>query len=235
LAKEANMNFIRTSHYPPTDNFLSLCDEYGIYVEDETAVCFVGSHRTKEYYPGSSENDTAFTDRYLSQLQEIISNHRNHPSVIMWSIGNENSFGMNFKKSYDLVKNYDDTRPVIFSYPGNVPDSIRGYDILSMHYPDLTGNMNQYGKVTEAFGYKQMPVIFDEWAHVACYNNFTVREDPNIRNFWGQSLDSMWIKVFESDGGLGGAIWGMIDETFMLPDSLPGFNEWWGKIDQYNY
>ena len=77
-----------------------------------------------------------------------------------------------------------------------------------------------------------MPVIFDEWAHVACYNPYTIKEDPNIRNFWGQSLDSMWTKVFEADGGLGGAIWGMIDETFMLPDSLPGYNKWWGKIDK---
>ncbi len=77
-----------------------------------------------------------------------------------------------------------------------------------------------------------MPVIFDEWAHVACYNNFTLMEDPNIRDFWGRSLDTMWQKTFEADGGLGGAIWGMIDETFMLPANLPGYNEWWGKIDK---
>ncbi len=232
LAKEANMNFIRTSHYPPTDNFLSLCDEYGIYVEDEIAACFVGSHRTEEYYPGASESDTSYTERYLSQLQEMIYNHKNHPSVIIWSIGNENSFGDNFKKSYYLVKEYDDTRPVIFSYPGNVPDSIKCYDILSMHYPDILGNMNQIGKITKEFSYDEMPVIFDEWAHVACYNNFTVMEDPNIRDFWGISLDTMWTKVFDSDGGLGGAIWCMLDETFMLSDTLPGFNESWGKIDK---
>ena len=232
LAKEANMNFIRTSHYPPTENFLKLCDEYGLYVEDETAVCFVDSHRTEEYYPGASESNPDFTDRYMSQLEEMVTNHKNHPSIIMWSIGNENSFGTNFKKSYDWVKNHDNTRPVIFSYPGNVPDSIAAYDILSMHYPGIDGNMNQYGEVTNDFGHSDMPVIFDEWAHVACYNNFTVIEDPNIRSFWGQSLDTMWHKTFDSDGGLGGAIWGMIDETFMLPDSLPGFNVWWGKIDK---
>ncbi len=232
LAKEANFNFIRTSHYPPTDNFLRLCDKYGLYVEDETAVCFVGSHRTEVYRPGATESDPDYTERYLSQLEEMVSSHKNHPSVIMWSIGNENAFGTNFKKSYDWVKENDNTRPVIFSYPGNVPDDIQSYEILSMHYPEITGNKIQYGKVTEAFGYTDMPVIFDEWAHVACYNNYTVKEDPNIRDFWGRSLDSMWQKTFNADGGLGGAIWGMIDETFMLPEALPGFNEWWGILDE---
>jgi hypothetical protein len=232
LAKEANMNFIRTSHYPPTENFLRLCDEYGMYVEDETAVCFVGSHRIEDYRPGASESDPEFTERYLSQLAEMVHNHKNHPSVIIWSIGNENSFGTNFKKSYEWVKENDHTRPVIFSYPGNVPDDIQAYEILSMHYPPISGDLNQYGKKTVGFDYSDMPVIFDEWAHVACYNNFTVKEDPNIRNFWGRSLDMMWKKAFEADGALGGAIWGMIDETFMLPDSLPGYNQWWGKIDK---
>ena len=232
LAKEANMNFIRTSHYPPSDHFLDLCDKYGLYVEDETAVCFVGSHRIEEYRPGDSENDPEYTDRYLSQLAEMVNNHKNHPSVIMWSIGNENEYGTNFKKSFDWVKDNDNTRPVIFSYPGKVPEDINAYEILSMHYPDTSGSMNQYGIKTTGFGFHQMPVIFDEWAHVACYNNFTVIEDPNIRDFWGRSLDMMWKKTFEADGALGGAIWGMIDETFMLPDSLPGYNEWWGKIDK---
>ena len=92
--------------------------------------------------------------------------------------------------------------------------------------------MEQYGIAAKSFGNDKMPVIFDEWAHVPCYNNFTVKEDPNIRDFWGISLDSMWQRVYDADGGLGGAIWGMIDETFMLPAELPGYNEWWGKLDK---
>jgi beta-galactosidase len=232
LAKEANINFIRTSHYPPSENFLKLCDKYGIYVEDETAVCFVGSHRTAEYYPGSTESSPDYKNRYLSQLKEMVYNHRNHPSVIIWSIGNENTFGTNFRKSYDWVKDNDPSRPVIFSYPGLVPDSIKSYDLISMHYPGTDGTMEQYGITTKSFGNDKMPVIFDEWAHVACYNSFTVKEDPNIRDFWGISLDSMWQRLYDADGGLGGAIWGMIDETFMLPADLPGYNEWWGKIDK---
>jgi len=232
LAKEANINFIRTSHYPPTDHFLSLCDEYGLYVEDESAVCFVGSHRTAAYYPGASENSGDFTERYLSQLEEMVQNHRNHPSVIIWSLGNESSYGNNFKKSYYWVKRTDPTRPIIFSYPGLVPDGVKNYDILSMHYPGVHGNLEQYGKVTNSFTYQEMPVIFDEWAHVPCYNSFTLQEDPNIRDFWGISLDSMWQNLFNADGGTGGAIWGMIDETFMIPDTVSGFGEWWGVVDE---
>lgn len=232
LAKEANMNFIRTSHYPPGEKFLEYCDKYGIFVEDETAVCFVGSHRTADYYPGSSESSPEFTGRYMSQLKEQLDNHRNHPSVIMWSVGNENTFGTNFKLSYDWVKSNDPTRPVIYSYPGQVPDSVRSYDVISMHYPGTNGNMEQYGMKIKSFGHETMPVLFDEWAHVPCYNQETVKEDPNIRDFWGVSLDTMWQKVFEAEGGLGGAIWGMLDETFMLPEDLPGYNEWWGKLDK---
>lgn len=80
LARESNMNFIRTSHYPPSEAFLDYCDQYGIYVEDETAVCFVGSHRTEAYRAtGASQNDPEFTQRYLSQLEEMVQSHRNHP------------------------------------------------------------------------------------------------------------------------------------------------------------
>jgi beta-galactosidase len=232
LAKEANMNFIRTSHYPPSEAFLDYCDQYGIYVEDETAVCFVGSHRMNAYRAsGATQNDSLFSGIYLSQLNEQVTNHRNHPCVIIWSIGNENVFGENFVKSYQWVKENDTTRPVIYSYPGQVPDSLKMYDILSMHYPDWRGNLKQYGIAINGFSHPEMPVLFDEWAHVACYNNDELKTDPNVRNFWGQSLDSMWTNVFNADGGLGGAIWCMIDETFMLPEDLPGFNQWWGIID----
>lgn len=232
LAKEANMNFIRTSHYPPSKTFLEYCDEYGIYVEDETAVCFVGSHRTEVYRAtGASQSDPAFKEWYLSQLEEMVEYHRNHPSIIIWSIGNENLFGTNFKASYNWMKKNDTTRPIIFSYPGHVPDSVEAYEILSMHYPSWQGNLNQVGIGITNFSYDEMPVLYDEWAHVACYNNPTLRYDPNVRNFWGQSLDSMWTKLFEAEGALGGAIWCMMDETFMLPRDLEGFNQWWGLLD----
>lgn len=227
LAKEANMNFIRTSHYPPSESFLNYCDQYGIYVEDESAVCFVNTNRSAGYRE-LKQSGPEFEHQYLSQVEEMVHYHRNHPSVIIWSTGNESKYDVHIQKSYDFIKSVDPTRPVMSSYPGLVPESEKCYDILSMHYPSHQGNIDQYGISNQNFEYEKMPVLFDEWAHVACYNMQTLQTDPNVREFWGQSLDSMWTYLFESKGGLGGAIWGYIDETFMMPESLDGFNEWWG-------
>lgn len=231
LAKEANINFIRTSHYPPSEFFLRLCDVYGLYVEEETAVCFVGTHRAEPYRDsGASQDNPSFKDRYLVQLEEMVVRDRHHPSVILWSIGNENMYGQNFQKEYDWIKENDPTRPVVFSYPGRVPEGRKCFDVLSMHYPSYEGDLTQYGVSVEGFTFQDMPVIFDEWAHVACYNTDTLGEDPNVRNFWGESLNRFWEKAFEAEGALGGAVWGMIDEVFMLPDRCTGYGPW-GILD----
>ncbi|MDB5023609.1 MAG: ebgA 1 [Mucilaginibacter sp.] len=233
IAKQANINFIRTSHYPPTQRFVEYCNEMGIYLESESAVCFVNTNRTSEYNGvTSTESSEAYTKNYMSQLEEMASTLRNEPSVIIWSIGNESKYGINFQKSYDWLKQNDKTRPVIFSYPGIVPAGQKAYDLLSMHYPEYTGNLKQYGLDITDFNNYTMPVLFDEWAHVPCYVNDILREDPNIREFWGKSLDLMWQGAFEAKGGLGGAIWGMIDETFMLPDTTVGYGEW-GIVDTW--
>jgi beta-galactosidase len=232
LAKEANFNFIRTSHYPPSREFLDYCDEYGLFVEEETALCFVGTHRHEPYKSlGASQNDRAFTNRYLSQLKEMIDRDRNHPSVIIWSIGNENEYGSNFQAEYRLVKSMDRSRPVMFSYPGYVPKDSTCFDIVSIHYVSYDGKADQLGIAIKDFGLPTIPVLHDEWAHVPCYNTPTLTTDLNVRNFWGESLKRMWDACFESDG-LGGAIWGYIDETFMLPDIVVGYGPW-GIIDTW--
>ena len=226
LFKEANMNFVRTSHYPPNERFLDFCDRYGIYVESETAVCFVNTYRQKNYAPGASHNDLTHTAQYVGQCQEMVKSSRTHPSIIMWSIGNESTYGTNFQLSYDWVKANDSTRPVIFSYPGSVDRKQKIFDILSMHYQDYNGNLDQWGMSTRGFQGHGIPALFDEWAHPACYTYSTLQEDPGIREFWGQSLDRMWSGLFDAPGGLGGAIWGYVDETFALPEPKVGTAYW---------
>ena len=226
LFKRSNMNFVRTSHSPPTERFLEYCDRYGIYVESETAVCFVDTYRQKNYAPGKTQDSAEFTPRYLSQCREMVKSFRSHPSILFWSIGNESVYGTNFQQCWDWVKATDKTRPVIFSYPGSVGEKKPVYDILSMHYQDVNGNLNQWNRSTRGFQGGGIPALFDEWAHPACYTYATLQEDPNIREFWGHSIEKMWSGLFEAPGGLGGAIWGYVDETFMLPEPKVGTAFW---------
>lgn len=224
--KESNMNFVRTSHYPPSEKFLEYCDRMGLYVECETGVCFVETHRQKNYAPGATQDDPAFADRYLSQCQEMVRSLRSHASILFWSIGNESKYGKNFQTCWDWVKATDRTRPVVFSYPGSVEQKDKIYDILSMHYQDVNGDLHQWGMTVRDFQGYGLPVLFDEWAHPACYTYQTLQDDPNIREFWGISLDKMWSGLFPASGGLGGAIWGYIDETFALPEPKMGTSFW---------
>jgi hypothetical protein len=159
----------------------------------------------------------------------MIDRDRNHPCVIIWSIGNENEYGNNFQAEYRFVKSVDRSRPVIFSYPGYVPKDSTCYDIVSMHYVAYDGHTKQIGIDMQDFGLPTIPVLHDEWAHVPCYNTPTLKTDLNVRNFWGESIKKMWDACFESEG-LGGAIWGYIDECFMLPDTVVGYGQW-GIID----
>lgn len=226
LFKEANMNFVRTSHYPPSETFLRHCNRLGIYVECETGVCFVNTYRQKNYAPGNTQDNPEYADRYLGQCQEMVNAFRSHPSVLFWSIGNESAYGSNFQLCWDWVKAADTTRPVIFSYPGSVGEKKRIFDILSMHYQNVHGNLDQWGMSTRNFQGHGIPALFDEWAHPACYTYQTLQTDPNIREFWGKSIDMMWEGLYNAPGGLGGAIWGYIDETFMLPKPKVGTSFW---------
>ena len=225
--KQSNMNFVRTSHYPPTERFLEFCDRYGIYVESETAVCFVDTYRQKNYAPGNTQDNPDYSERYLGQCREMVKAFRSHPSILFWSIGNESAYGKNFQLCWDWTKETDPTRPVIFSYPGSAEEKkARIFDILSMHYQDIHGNIWQWGMSTRNYQGHGIPALYDEWAHPACYTYSTLQTDPNIREFWGQSIDKMWDGLFNAPGGLGGAIWGYVDDVFFLPEPKVGTAYW---------
>ena len=213
LFRAANINFVRTSHYPPSEQFLEACDRHGIYVEEESAVCWSNEE------DGPSSNP-AFTSRFLSQFQEMIERDRDHASVLFWSLGNESQWGANFAAERRFATEHDPSRPVIFSYPQNLPLETSAYDIFSRHYADVNSDLSS----------STYPLLNDEFAHVSCYNTDVLRRDPGIRNFWGKSIRSFGEKFLAADGCLGGSIWAGIDEVFLLPDRAEGYGPW-GIID----
>lgn len=225
LFKEANCNYIRTSHYPPSEYFLDACDRAGIYVEDELALAFIA--RTLDY----TQQDPAQTQRYLSHFTEVLARDYSHPSVLIWSLCNESFGGYNFDLLNRFAHKADPTRPTKFSYPMTMREEHEPVDIWSIHYSELDEDLSEKKdnvSVGGSFG-KDMPVIHDEYAHIPCYNRTEHRRDPNVRNFWGESIRRFWDKIWNTKGALGGAIWAGIDET----DIFLGGNTHleWGIID----
>jgi len=216
LFREANVNFVRTSHYPPSEAFLDACDRNGMYVEEETAVCFAESDRGEPVSTG----DPAFLARYLDRFAEMIERDRSHACVLLWSLGNESTWGSNIGKEFEYVKQEEPGRPVIFSWPDSVPSGVKSFDVLSRHYPAFDADLRHSGE----------PALNDEYAHISCYNLETLRRDPGIRDFWGESIRRFWENCFQAEGCAGAAIWGAIDEVFLLPDGPAGYGEW-GIID----
>lgn len=199
--KEHNINHIRTSHYPASDYMLEVCDELGMYVEQENAACFKGANGFDIYNP---------PEDFMRSFKETIEFSRNHPSVIIWSIANESGFekSSGFRDCYNYIKQTDLTRPVIFSYPDTVKSKPLPYDIYSKHYAKVTSNL----------GRKDMPILHDEFAHVPCYNLQDLKYDNSSRVFWGESIKRGWDSIFNTSGALGCDIWAAVDDVFYLPE-----------------
>lgn len=225
LFKEANCNYIRTSHYPPSEYFLEQCDEHGIYVEDELALAFIA--RTLPY----TQRDPKETERYLSHFAETMARDYNHPSVIIWSLCNESFGGHNFDLLNRFAHEMDPSRMTKFSYPMTIREEHEMPDIWSIHYSepdaDLAAKKDNLS-VGGAPG-KDMPVIHDEYVHVNCYNRQELRRDPASRCYWGESIRIFWDNIWNTEGALGGAIWAGIDETNIYDSGNTQLE--WGIID----
>ena len=225
LFKAANCNYIRTSHYPPSEYFLQLCDEYGMYVEDEAPLAFIA--RTLDY----TQRDPAQTDRYLSVWAELYARDGSHPSVIMWSLCNESFGGYNFDLLNRFAQHRDPTRPTKFSYPMTVRQEHAPVDIWSIHYSNWNEDLSEKRDNVSVPGELQrdLPVLHDEYVHVPCYNRTEMRRDPNIHSFWGTGIKKYWDSIWNTPGALGGAIWAGIDETDIFRGGETRLE--WGIID----
>lgn len=214
LFRQGNVNYIRTSHYPPDEALLEACDELGMLVEVEAPFCWAHDAKVPE-----DKHEAVLVNQHV----EMVNLNRSHPSIIMWSMGNEsNLFTEYFKRASEVVKEIDPTRPRIFSQWG--PDADGGaLEVTNHHYPGPNGpNMYRESK---------RPVVFDEFCHLNAYNRLELAADPGLRSMWGELLDSMWDDMYQSPGVLGGALWAGIDDTFFLPgDKAVGYGTW-GPID----
>ena len=115
LMKQHNINAVRTAHYPNSHYLYELCDEYGLYVIDETDLECHGFELTGDYAWISDDPDWELA--HVSRIERMMQRDKNHPSILMWSLGNESSFGCNFKAMAKKCKDLDSTR--ILHYEGD--------------------------------------------------------------------------------------------------------------------
>lgn len=222
LYKDANINYVRTSHYPTTERFLELADEYGIYIEEEMAICWGAHHAAGPDLQDIAE-DPAVRNYFMDAIADTLERDRSHPSIIIWSLGNENTkWGDNFLAERDYARVVDPTRPLKtgHNYYGGGWDTNEYTDIDSMHYPSWKTDFTKVGN--------GKPYLADEYAHVRCYYGPGSRADtdPNVRSFWGESLKIFWDKMYAADAVLGAAIWGTIDDVFYCEEEPVGYGRW---------
>ena len=187
LMKQANVNFLRTSHYPDREYLYELCDRYGIYVMDEA------NHETHGYGYANREmgEDPEFKDAHVDRATSLVQRDRNHPCVILWSLGNEGAVGPNIEAMYNKVKELDTTRPPFY-------DSDRRYSAIyddSYLYPE---DMRRVAaQVTDK------PFMMREYAHA-------------MGNSMG-NLQEYWDVVYADSSICGLAVWDWVDQGIAKP------------------
>lgn len=188
LMKQFNINAVRTSHYPNDSYWYQLCDTYGLYVVDEANIEAHGM----QFHEGSYEfitNDKNWEKAFIDRANRLIERDKNHPSVIIWSLGNEAGDGENFKTIYKYIKSKDQSRPVQYQ-PAWYEDHT---DIVCPMYRNIDFLKNY---VQED---RNKPLILCEYAH-AMGNSV-----GNLQDYWD---------VIEKYPILqGGFIWDWIDQT----------------------
>ncbi len=194
IMKELNINAVRTSHYPNDPLWYELCDRYGLYVTDEANIESHGMGYGEESLSHRADYHAAHMDR----TKRFVKRDINHPSVIVWSLGNEAGNGQNFYDTYDWVKAYDPTRPVQYERAG----LYRNTDIYCPMYmkPD---HAEKY-----VSGNPDRPLIQCEYAHAM---------GNSIGNF-----KEYWDLVRKYPAYQGGYIWDFADQAIWWPSSSPG-------------
>lgn len=185
LMKANNINAIRTSHYPQPERFYELCDAMGFYVVDEANI---ESHGMG-YGPASLAKRPKWKLAHWDRIRRMVERDKNHPSIIIWSLGNEAGNGTNFLYSYDWLKKRDTTRPVQYE---QAHLNWRNSDIYAPMYP-LFDKVKKYAQSESP-----KPLIMCEYAHA-------------MGNSTGNFQD-WWNLIEQYDALQGGFIWDWVDQ-----------------------
>ncbi len=185
LMKRHNINAVRTSHYPNATAWYDLCDEYGLYVIDEANI---ESHGMGYDPARTLGNNPAWKTAHMDRTVRMVERDKNHPSVVIWSLGNEAGDGVNFEATSAWVHQRDPSRPVQYEQAGVKPHT----DIVVPMYTRPKG-VAEYGSKPQA-----RPMILCEYAHAM--GNST----GNLREYWD---------LFYAHPQLqGGLIWDWVDQ-----------------------
>ena len=200
LMKQFNINSVRTSHYPPVIDYLHLADEYGLYVIDEAGT---EAHAT-EYLSDLPE----WRPTYLDRIRKMVLRDRNHPSIIMWSVGNESGWGDNLCEAIAEGKRLDPSRPA-WMYGGNRDENpatnpIQCEEIVGPRYATPFELKTLFAQAPESEDPR--PSFMDEY--LAATGNAV------------GGLDEYWQLIYEYPRLSGGAIWDFVSPGLRKPVRL---------------
>ncbi|MDR7371365.1 glycoside hydrolase family 2 TIM barrel-domain containing protein [Flavobacterium aquidurense] len=191
LMKEHNLNAIRMCHYPHDSYFYELCDQYGFYVVDEANIETHGMGAEWQNWFDKAKHPAYLPEwapAHLDRIKRMFAIDKNHPSIIIWSLGNECGNGPVFYDAYDWLKQVDSTRPVQFEQAGEN----RNTDIVAPMYPGIK-SMKEYANSD-----KTRPYIMCEYSHAMGNSN------GNFQEYWDIINNSKRMQ--------GGFIWDWVDQ-----------------------
>ena len=197
LMKQANINTVRTSHYPRQAKMYAMFDYYGLYVMDEADVECHKSWTDKKN--NSISNDPTWMAQYVDRTVRMVYRDRNHPSVVFWSLGNESGTGVNFDATYSATRALD-SRPIHYEGYSN-ENTANNTDMDSKMYPNLS-----YTQSHCANSIGGEPFFLCEYAHA-------------MGNAVG-NLQDYWDIIEGSKYGIGGCIWDWVDQSIYDPQAI---------------